>query len=56
MGMGQRVGFLAAPLLVGTISDWRSLRWSFAVVAAIVLAAILSARTVLRGNIGRAVA
>ena len=56
MGVGQRVGFLAAPLLVGTISDWRSLRWSFAVVAAIVLAAILSARTVLRGNIGRAVA
>ena len=56
MGMGQRVGFLAAPLLVGTVSDWLSLRWSFAVVAAIVLAAILSARTVLRGSIGRAAA
>ena len=54
MGIGQRVGFLGAPLLVGSVADWRSLRWSFAVVIVVVLIAILSARTVLRGSIGRA--
>lgn len=54
MGIGQRVGFMAAPLVVGTVANLRSLRWSFAVVVVIVLATILSARTVLNGSIGHA--
>lgn len=52
MGIGQRVGFMAAPLVVGSVANARSLRWSFAVVVAIVLVTILSARTVLNGTIG----
>ncbi len=52
MGVGQRVGFMAAPLVVGSVANAKSLRWSFAVVVAIVLVTILSARTVLHGSVG----
>ncbi len=52
MGMGQRVGFMTAPLVVGSVADVRSLRWSFALIVVIVLVTILSARTVLNGRIG----
>jgi MFS family permease len=52
MGIGQRVGFMTAPLVMGPIANARSLRWSFAAITLIVLAAILSARTVLHGRVG----
>jgi MFS family permease len=52
MGIGQRVGFMTAPLVMGPVANARSLRWSFAVIIVIVLVAILSARTVLHGSIG----
>jgi Major Facilitator Superfamily len=54
MGIGQRVGFMAAPIVMGSVAKAQSLRWSFAVVIAIVLVTILSARSVLRGSIGHA--
>lgn len=51
LGIGQRFGFMMSSLLVGTIADWKNLRWSFAIIAIIATIAIISARTILRGKI-----
>lgn len=51
LGIGQRFGFMASSLLMGTIADWKDLRWSYAIVGTLAALAILSARTVLRGKI-----
>jgi MFS family permease len=44
MAIGQRLGFLAAPLGVGAIAEAASLRWSFAVAGVAGLALVLGSR------------
>lgn len=51
LGIGQRFGFMMSSLLMGTIANWKGLRWSFAILATLTALAILSARTMLLGNI-----
>ncbi len=51
LGIGQRFGFMMSSLLVGTIADWKNLRWSFAIIAILAATAIVSARTILQGKI-----
>ena len=51
LGIGQRFGFMMSSLLVGTIADWKNLRWSFTVIALLAATAIVSSRTVLRGKV-----
>ena len=51
LGIGQRFGFMMSSLLMGTVANWKGLRWSFATLATLAGLAILSARTILLGNI-----
>ena len=51
LGIGQRFGFMMSSLLVGTIADWKNLRWAFAIIALLAATAIVSSRTVLRGKV-----
>ena len=44
MAIGQRSGFLLAPVLIGTIADWKDLRVSFAVVALAAAAFVVVSR------------
>lgn len=44
MAIGQRLGFLLAPLGVGAIAEAASLRWSFAAAGAVGLALVLGSR------------
>jgi hypothetical protein len=47
VSLAARIGFLAEPLLIGTLAELVGLRWAFAAIAALALAVALAAPRVL---------
>jgi MFS family permease len=44
MGVGQRLGFMLAPVIVGALADWQTLRVAIAIIVAVAFATIVATR------------
>ena len=49
MAIGQRLGFMIAPLAIGAIAELRDLRWAFAVIVVAAVAIVSATRRTIRG-------
>jgi MFS family permease len=50
MGVGQRLGFMVAPVLVGALADWQNLRVAAAIIVGVAFATILFTRRLVEAH------
>jgi MFS family permease len=51
MGVGQRLGFMLAPVIVGAVADWQTLRFAIGAVVAVAFITIIATRTLVERSV-----